>query len=259
MHSSLWPATWEPSSVQVPSGAWDPAQAQAILIFQGLQSHLQCRSQMASVVFISRQIFRAVSTMSYFLGTLLHVWMTDASGGNLLSNYLRTHDNLYRYIWNLDILLFLQFELSIENLRPDVYQQIFAHTLTSHAIISVFKFPNCRPHWEWRPKSASLENEATAEGPHFCGSGNGNLNFSELLHFLKWLLNRKGRLCCLLLITLAICLSAGVIRFTWNIFLQYSIPLNVKSVVFSICLLGYMLERIRILMTREFPILVAWN
>lgn len=230
MHSSLWPATWEPSSVQVPSGAWDPAQAQAILIFQGLQSHLQCRSQMASVVFISRQIFRAVSTMSYFLGTLLHVWMTDASGGNLLSNYLCTHDNLYRYIWNLDILLFLQFELSIENLRPDVYQQIFAHTLTSHAIISVFKFPNCRPHWEWRPKSASLENEATAEGPHFCGSGNGNLNFSELLHFLQWLLNRKGRLCCLLLITLAICLSAGVIQFTWNIFLQYSIPLNVKRV-----------------------------
>lgn len=214
---------------------------------------------MASVAFISRQIFRAVSTMSYFLGTLLHVWMTDASGCNLLSNYLHTHDNLYRYIWNLDILLFLQFELSIENLRPDVYQQIFAHTLTSHAIISVFKFPNCRPHWEWRPKSASLENEATVEGPHSCGSGNGNLNFSELLHFLKWLLNRKRRLCCLLLITLAICLSAGVIRFTWNIFLQYSIPLNVKSVVFSICLLGYMLERICILMTREFPILVAWN
>lgn len=72
------------------------------------------------------------------------------------------------------------FELSVGNLSLDVYQLIFAHVVTTHAIICMHKHPNCKLHWELNPKnckSGSSEKWSHFEQQNCYDVGNGNRTF----------------------------------------------------------------------------------
>lgn len=131
MHSSLWPATWEPSSMEVPSAAQDPARAQTKLILEGLQSHLQHRSQMVSAACIGRQIFRALSTMSmkqWFSGISLAFELFKWQMQAVVTWYLVIclHMIASGNMCETETLFLIYFELSIEDLRSGL------HTLLLH-------------------------------------------------------------------------------------------------------------------------------
>lgn len=130
MHINLWPATWEPSSIKKPSGVQDSAQAQTKLIFEGLQRHLQCRSQMANLMFINRQIFRAVSAMSCFLSALLLLifkWQIQAV---IVCNVITCiHMQTSKKMDGTYIFYYYIFDSSIKNAKLVVYQLVLAHTL----------------------------------------------------------------------------------------------------------------------------------